>query len=78
MKQMLAKERTVSCDWCFHENARGRSVALNLSQLVDLFNQSEWLPEVNIEHDWGRLSQSEASLLSVKIQDDDALWGHAG
>ena len=53
MKQMLikAKERNVSCDWCFHENAGSWSAALNLSQSVDLFNQSELLPEVNIAHD---------------------------
>ena len=44
-----ANERIVSCDWCFHENARSRSAALNLSQSVDLFNQSELLPEVRAE-----------------------------
>ena len=53
MKQMLlkAKERIVSFDWCFHENAGSRLAALNLSQSVDLLNQSELLPEVNIAHD---------------------------
>ena len=45
-----AKEIIVSCDWCFHENARSRSAALNLSQSVALFNQSE-LPEANIALD---------------------------
>ena len=54
------------------QNAGSRSAALNLSQLVD-FNQSGLLPEVNIAHNWGRLSQSEASLLSVKIQDGIAI-----
>ena len=40
MKQMLikVKERIVSCDWCFHENAGSRLAASNLSQSVDLFN----------------------------------------
>ena len=53
MKQMLikAEERIVSCDWCFHENAGSRSAALNLSQSLDVFNQSELLLEVNIAHD---------------------------
>ena len=70
----------MSCDWCFHENAESRSAALHLSQSVDLVNQSDLLPEVNIVHDLGRLSQSEVSLLStqVKIQDGSPLWGHAG
>ena len=49
--------------------------ALNLSQSVDLFNQFKRLTEVNIVHDWGTLSQSEAS---VKIQDGGARRGHAG
>ena len=46
IKQRLikAKERIMSCDWCFHENTISRSAALNLSQSVDLFNQSELLP----------------------------------
>ena len=55
MKQMLikAKERIMSCNWYFHKNAGSsyRSAALNLSQSVDLLNQSELLPEVNIAHD---------------------------
>ena len=60
------------------QNARSRSAALNLSQSVDLFNQSELLPEVNIVYDWGRLSQYEATLLSEKIQNGGALCGHVG